>query len=209
MADKKKISNTKKIYESYKDVRSQAKKMNEELRDMVFKAEQKKKYVDGFDKSVDLSLKLFLGIAALSYIRRETREDAERKVAALYEEAKKLDKSPDGIGALQEFMDRIDKGFNQLMKEKSDYDAEERRKQEEIRRKEEEERRKKEAARRKEEEERRKKREEEEEEERRRRRNSYSSSSSDYSWSSSSSSSSSSDSYSGGSFGGGGSSGDW
>lgn len=212
LLDKKNLKKARQTYNLYYSELNKARNLNDELRSRVFKAEEKKRYVDGFDKSVEMSLMVFLGIAAMSYISRETREDAEKKVAALREESKKLDRSPEGISALQKFMDGIGKGFTKLMSEKEEFDKKERiKKEEERKRQEEEDRKRREAERKKREEEDRKRRKkEEEEEEERRRRNSYSSSSSSWDYgSSSSSSSSSSDSYSGGSFGGGGSSGDW
>lgn len=212
LLDKKNLKKARQTYNLYYSELNKARNLNDELRSRVFKAEEKKRYVDGFDKSVEMSLMVFLGIAAMSYISRETREDAEKKVAALREESKKLDRSPEGISALQKFMDGIGKGFTKLMSEKEEFDKKERiKKEEERKRQEEEDRKRREAEQKKREEEDRKRRKkEEEEEEERRRRNSYSSSSSSWDYgSSSSSSSSSSDSYSGGSFGGGGSSGDW
>lgn len=196
----KKLRNARSMHTQYLEILSEAQSTNDNLRRLVSNAEEKKNFIAGFDKSVDLSVKLFLGIAAMAYISKETREDTERKAAEILNNSKKLERSPENIGALREFMNNIDKGFKNLMKEKAEHDERERLKAEE-------ERKKKEAEERKKREERR--RREEEEEEERRRRNSYSSSYDYGSSYSSSSSSSSSDSYSGGSFGGGGSSGDW
>lgn len=199
LSSKKNIHEGKKLYNEYKKICEEASSLNRTLNFSIETARVKKTFINNFDEGVSTSLKLLLGVATLHYISKKTREDAENRIEELRKKANGLSKTPENYQTLKDFVDNINKGFENLFKEKEQHEAEERRKQEEERKKREEEERK-----------RRKKREEEEEEERRRRRNdSYSSSSSDYSWSSSSSSSSSSDSYSGGSFGGGGSSGDW
>lgn len=184
-------------FEKYQNLLSKAQKTNDHLFNMVSRGESDKKFVAGFDKSVDFYLKGVLGIATLSYISDVVRNQTISHAKELEEKSLSMEKSPENIGALRKFMDGIDKGFMKLFAEKEKHDRKVREEKEKKEREDEEERRRK-----------RKKQEEEDEE--RRRRNSYSSYSSYDSYSSSSSSSSSSsDSYSGGSFGGGGSSGDW
>lgn len=198
------ISLASKSLDQYQTLLIRSQGYNDKLARIFSRAEEDKKFISGFDKSMDFYLKGVLGIAALSFISEAVRNDAKSHADEIKSKAKELEKTPENLSTLKKFMDNIDKGFAKLFKEKEAYDEKIRKEKEKREREEAEERRKKD-----EEERRRRKKREEEEDEERRRRNSYSSYSSYDSYPSSSSSSSSSDSYSGGSFGGGGSSGDW